>query len=202
MDRKFYHGDLSPADIARGLIAEFNRGNLRAQVIGESDELAVQIATRPGTTSGGQTALTITIRKSEDGVLVESGSQAWLGTAASLGHTTIATLANPWNLLTRPDDLAQDVENLQLMERAWGVIDRTTRALNAGLELSSRLRRMTCEYCGTANPTGAGSCMACGAPMGSAQPTTCPTCGFAVGTDDVLCPNCGNRLPTPGSAGR
>jgi len=198
MDRKFYHGQLSPADVARGLIAEFNRGNLRAQVIGESDELAVQIATRPGSMSGGQTALTITIRKAEDGILVESGSQAWLGTAASLGRTTIATLANPWNLLNRLDDLAQDVENLQLMERAWSVIDRTTRALNAGLELSDRLRRRTCDYCGTANPTGVGSCIACGAPMGSVQPTTCPNCGFAVATDESLCPNCGFRLPSAG----
>ena len=202
MDRKFYHGELSPVDIARGLIAEFDRGNLRAQVVGQSDDLAVQIATRPGTTSGGQTAITITIRKSPDGVLVQSGTQEWLGTAASLGRTTIATLANPWNLLHRLDDIAQDVENIQLMERVWATIDRTTSALGAGLELSQRLSRLTCEYCGTANPMGAGSCVACGAPMGSAQPSVCPNCGFVVTADEVRCANCGQALSSRDAAGR
>jgi predicted RNA-binding Zn-ribbon protein involved in translation (DUF1610 family) len=202
MDSKFFHGQLSPIDIARGLIAEFDRGNLRAQIVGESDDLAVQIATRPGTSSGGQTALTINIRRSEDGVLVQSGTQQWLGTAASLGRTTIAALVNPWNLLHRLDDIAQDVENIQLMERAWGVIDRTTRSLGAGLEMSERFKRLTCEYCGTANPLAEGSCVACGAPLGKAQPTTCPNCGYLVAADEVRCTNCGQALAGRDLAGR
>ena len=202
MDSKFYHGELSPIDLARGLIAEFDRGNLRAQIVGESDDLAVQIATRPGASSGGQTALTISIRRSEDGVLVQSGTQEWLGTAASLGRTTIAALVNPWNLIHRLDDIAQDVENIQLMERAWAVIDRTTRALGAGLEMSARFRRLTCEYCGTANPLAQGSCVACGAPMGEAQPSTCPHCGFVVKGDEVRCANCGQALARSGPANR
>lgn len=175
-------------------MAEFNRGNLRAQVLGESDDLAIQIGTRPGTRSGGHTALTITIRRSPDGVMVESGSQEWLGTAASLGQTTIATLLNPWNLINRLDDIAQDVENLQLMERAWKVIDRASDALGAGLEMSKRLRRMTCDYCGTANPVGAPSCIACGAPLANVQPGVCPNCGFLVTAADSRCPNCGQLL--------
>jgi len=202
MDSKFYHGQLSPVDIARGLIAEFDRGNMRAQIVGESEDLAVQIATRPGTSSGGQTALTVSIRKTADGVLVQSGNQEWLGTAASLGRTTIATLANPWNLIHRLDDIAQDVENIQLMERVWAVIDRTTRALGAGLEMSERLKRLTCEYCGTATPVGEGSCMACGAPLGKAQPTACPNCGFVVPAGAGRCPNCGQTPITADGAGR
>jgi predicted RNA-binding Zn-ribbon protein involved in translation (DUF1610 family) len=194
MDSKFYHGQLSPADIASALMAEFDRGNLRAQVVGRSDDLAVQIATRPGTSSGGQTALTVTMRKSADGILVQSGSQEWLGTAASIGRTTIAALANPWNLLGRLDDIAQDVENIQLMERVWAVIDRTTRTLGANLEMSERFRRLTCDYCGTWNPVGEGSCIACGAPLGKAQPTTCPKCGFIVPIGEARCPNCGQML--------
>jgi len=202
MDSKFYHGQLSPVDIARGLIAEFDRGNMRAQIVGESEDLAVQIATRPGTSSGGQTALTVSIRKTADGVLVQSGSQEWLGTAASLGRTTIATLANPWNLIHRLDDIAQDVENIQLMERVWAAIDRTTRALGAGLEMSERLKRLMCEYCGTATPVGEGSCVACGAPLGKSQPTACPNCGFVVPAGAGRCPNCGQTLTTADGAGR
>jgi hypothetical protein len=199
MERKLFHGDLSPIDIARGLIAEFDRGNLRAQVLGNDDDLAVQIATRPGSRSGGRTALTISIRKAEDGVWVQSGSHEWLGTAASLGHTTIAALANPWNLLGRLDDIAQDVENIQLMERVWASIDRTTRLLGANMQLSDRLRRLACDYCGTANPVGEGSCIACGAPLGAVQPTTCPNCGFPATAGEVRCHNCGQFLNQAGA---
>jgi hypothetical protein len=194
VERKLFHGDLQPIDIAQGLLAEFDRGNLRAQVLGEGDDLAVQIATRPGTRSGGPTGITVSIRKAADGVWVQPGSLDWLGTAASLGATTMAALANPWSLLHRLDDIAQDVENIQLMERIWASVERTTRLHGANLQLSDRLRRLSCEYCGTANPVGEGSCMACGAPLGPAQPGTCPTCGFLVSAGEASCQNCGQDL--------
>lgn len=202
MDSKFYHGRMSPMDVARALIAEFDRGNLRAQILGEGDNLAVQIATRSGARSGGQTALTVSIRTAPDGVAIQVGSQQWLGTAASLGQTTIAALLNPWNLLGRLDDIAQDVENLQLMERVWSAIDKTARSLGAGQQLSERLLRLTCEYCGSANPVGEASCVACGAPLGSLQPFTCANCGFAIQGHETRCPNCGfvfARRGTPAS---
>ena len=194
MDQRILHGDFQPADIAQALLAEFNRGNLRAQILGQSDNLAVQIGTRPGAASGGPTALTVTLQKTPDGVLVQLGQQAWLGTAASLGRTTMAALMNPWNLLNRLDDIAQDVENLQLSERVWEAIHQAARAVGAGYQLSDRLRRVVCEYCGTANLLGEGTCIACGAPMGRAQPTTCPNCGFIVEPGEAKCPNCGRTL--------
>jgi len=194
VDQKFFHGELSPLDLAQALVAEFNRGNLRAQVVGGTDKLAVQIGTRPGATTGGSTALTVTIQSATDGVLVQTGTQAWLGTAASLGQTTIAALANPWTVLGRLDDLAQDVENIQLTERVWIVLDQAARAVGAGQELSKRLRRVACDYCGTANPVGEGACIACGAPLGRSQPGTCPRCGFVVRPDETRCPNCGLDL--------
>lgn len=196
MEQKFLHGEINPSDIARALVAEFDRGNLRAQVVGQEDNLAVQIGTRLGTASGGRTALTVSIQKAPDGILVQMGSQEWLGTAASLGKTTMATLINPWNLLGRLDDIAQDVENLQLGERVWGVVDRAVGALGGSRMLSERLRRLTCEYCGTANAVGAAACVACGAPMGRAQPGTCPYCGFVVALNEAMCPNC--RRPLAG----
>ena len=117
----------------------------------------MQIATRPDSTSGGRTALTISIRKADDGVWVQSGShRVARHRRRALGQTTIAALLNPWNLLSRLDDIAQDVENMQLMERVWASIDRTSALLGANLQLSDRLRRLTCEYCGTANPVGEG----------------------------------------------
>jgi hypothetical protein len=175
-------------------MAEFNRGNLHAQTIGQANKLAVQIVTRMESQSGGQTALTISLQKVEDGVMVEIGQQAWLGLAASLGKTAFSALRNPFSLLGRLDDLAQDIENMQLQERVWRTIDRAAQALGASHELSERLQRIVCVYCETANPIGEGSCIACGAPFGDAHPTACPNCGYPVTNDDVNCPNCKRKL--------
>jgi hypothetical protein len=194
MDQRIYHGNLKPADLAESLLAEFNRGNLRAQIVGQPDNLAVQIGTRLGAASGGQTALTVTIQTATDGVLIQLGQQEWFGTAASLGRTTMAALLNPWSLLNRLDDIAQDVENLQLSEHVWQVIDQAARALGTGYQLTERLSRLTCEYCGTANQVGEAACTACGAPLGKSQPGTCPKCGFAVRPNELNCPNCGQPL--------
>jgi len=191
MDQRIFHGNLNPADLAQSLLAEFNRGNLRAQIVGQTDNLSVQISTRAGAPSGGQTALTVTLQKAPDGVLIQLGQQEWFGTAASLGRTTMATLMNPWNLLNRLDDIAQDVENIQLSERVWQVIDQAARAIGTGYQLSERLSRLTCEYCGTANKVGEAACIACGAPLGKLQPGTCPSCGFVIEPHEAKCPNCG-----------
>lgn len=175
-------------------MAEFNRGNMHAQVLGSKDKMAVQIATRAGAMSGGQTALTINIQTVEDGVMVELGQQAWLGVAASLGHTAISALRNPFSLLGRLDDLAQDIESMQLSDKTWNVIDRTVAALKASYALSEKLTRITCEYCESANPLGEANCLSCGAPLGGAHPTTCQNCGFAVAMEEAVCPNCGKKL--------
>ena len=175
-------------------MAEFNRGNMHAQVLGNPDKMAVQIATRMGTPSGGHTALTINLQTVEDGIMVELGQQAWLGVAASLGHTALSALRNPFSLLGRLDDLAQDIESMQLNEKTWQVIDRTVATLKASYALSEKLARLTCDYCGAANPLGEACCLACGAPLGDVQPTTCPRCGFVVSTAETICPNCSGKL--------
>ena len=84
MERRILHGNIKPNDIAHALMAEFNRGNLQAQTVGQANKLAVQITTRKGAQSGGQTAMTVSIQKVEDGIMVEIGQQAWFGVAASL----------------------------------------------------------------------------------------------------------------------
>lgn len=194
MERRILHGNIKPTDIAQALMAEFNRGNLHAQTVGQADKLAVQIATRWGAQSGGQTAMTVSIQKIEDGVMIDIGQQAWLGVAASLGRTAFSAIRNPFSLLGRLDDLAQDIENLQLQENVLKIIDRVAAALGVSRELSERFQRVVCEYCKTANPLGEGSCIACGAPLGNVQPTTCPNCGFVVTKEDSTCPNCKWKL--------
>ena len=194
MERRIFHGILSPTDIAQALLAEFNQGNIRAQVLGKSDKLAVQIGTRPGAMSGGQTAMTITIQKVTDGIMVDLGQQAWLGVAASLGQTAFSLFRNPFSLIGRLDDLAQDIESLQLSENVWQVIARTAAAAGASHQLSDRMSRLTCEFCGTANPHGEPACIACGAPLGDAHPSSCSNCGFVTLKEENACPNCGHKL--------
>jgi hypothetical protein len=194
MDRRIFHGNIKPNDIAHALMAEFNRGNLRAQVLGDREKMAVQIATRAGAMSGGQTALTINIQTVEDGIMVDVGQQAWLGVAASLGQTAIWALRNPFSLLGRLDDLAQDIESIQLNEKTWQVIDQAVANLKASYALSEKLARLACQYCGSANPVGEANCLACGAPLGDAQPTTCHNCGFVITLEEAICPNCGRKL--------
>lgn len=191
MERRIFHGDLSTNNIARALVAHFNRSNLAAQQLGNSKQILVQIASRQRPISGGQTALTVHLREVDDGVAVQLGKQTWLGLAASLGVTALSVFRNPFSLIGRLDDLAQDIENLQLTEEVWDVIENVARIRGATFELSERLRRLVCNYCATANPVGEPSCIACGAPLGEVQPITCQNCGFVVKKTESICPNCG-----------
>lgn len=194
MEQNIFHGNILPADIARELIAYFQRGNFRVQQVGQGDQITVQIATTPFPASGGHTALTVNIQKFEDGVSVSIGEQAWLGIAASLGTTALAAMRNPFALLGRLDDLAQDIESLQLQKDVWRVIESAAKKLESTRQLSDRLRRTVCIYCNTANPIGEPNCIACGAPMGDVQPETCPKCGYVVKKGESFCPNCGADL--------
>ncbi|HEX9796030.1 MAG TPA: zinc ribbon domain-containing protein [Anaerolineales bacterium] len=194
MQQRIYHGSISPELIAQGLMAEFGRDGFRVQRLGDPDHVVVQIARPEWSTSGGHTSITVQLVEAEDGVLVRLGEQAWLGVAASLGVTALSALRNPLSLLGRLDDLAQDIGSLQLSEGIWRTIDLTADALGASLELSENLRRAVCSYCRTANPVGAGSCQACGAPMGLEQPLACSNCGFASPAGTETCPECGTLL--------
>ncbi len=135
-------------------MAEFNQGNLRTQLLGASDNLTIQIASSDFSRSGGKTALAVNIQRHEDGILVQVGEQQWLGVAASLGQTVIATVLNPFNLLNRLDDIAQDVSNLQLTEKIWQVVAGVVRAKGASKEISERLSRLTCDLLRLCQPGG------------------------------------------------
>jgi len=194
MDQKNYHGSILPVDVATVLNSQFNRGAFRVMKQGNDDQLAVQIANNE-TLSGGQTALTVIIQKIEDGVSVKIGQQALFGVAASLGFSIFSALRNPWSLLGRLDDIATDIESLQLTQQVWDCIDTFARSVGASQELSERLRRLECDYCGSANPVGESNCVACGAPLGGIQPHTCSKCGYVFKTDEKYCPNCGTIKP-------
>ncbi len=190
MEQKIYYGSILPEDVATVLNSQFNRGAFRVLKQGTNNQLAVQIANND-TAIGGQTALTVIVQKVEDGVSIKIGQQALFGVAASLGYSIFSAFRNPWNLLGRLDDIATDIESLQLTQQVWDCLDAFARSVGAGQELSERLRRLECDYCGSANPVGESNCVACGAPLGSQQPNTCTRCGFVFQSTESYCPNCG-----------
>jgi hypothetical protein len=194
MEHRIFHGSLSPEELVQTLLVHFNRGNLTVQQIGSGDQLAVQIKTRDNKTSGGDTALGIIFKDVEDGVSVRVGQQTWFGIAASLGLSALAALRNPLSLFHRIDDIAQDLEYIQLTDEVWRVLESNAKALGSGYALSERLRRLSCPFCRTANPAGEPSCLACGAPLGDIQPFSCSSCGYVLMSEDVSCPNCGKTV--------
>jgi hypothetical protein len=194
MDRRVFHGNITPTDVARVLMSEFNQGNTQTQLFGESSNLTVQIASSQYSHSGGRTAVSVNLQQIEDGVMVQVGEQQWLGVAASLGQTAISALLNPMNLLGRLDDIAQDFSSLQMNEKIWQIVGNVARNAGASQELSEHLSSVTCDFCAAANPVGGSTCVACGAPMGKEQPKTCSKCGYVLEHDEKFCPNCGQAV--------
>ncbi len=194
MIQRIYHGLIDPLDLANSLVSHFHRGNYRVQRLGDANKLVVQIATHDRPMSGGHTAVSVVMQRVGDGVSVQVGEQAFLGVAASLGVSAISVLRNPLSLLNRLDDIAQDIESLQLSDEVWRCLDNTARTLGATLERSERLKRISCAYCDTANAVGEPRCIACGAPLGSAQPRACRKCGYVVYQNEGMCPNCKSRM--------
>jgi hypothetical protein len=194
MDTRYYHGDITPRQVAQALTAHFQKGNLKVLQIGNDDELVVQITTLDQPQTGGQTAIAVSLNKTSDGIAVQIGKQSWLGVAASLGKTAFIAWRNPLGLISRLDDIAQDIENLQITDQILQVIETTVQTAGASFKLSERLQRMVCLYCDTANLVGESRCIACGAPLGSTQPTTCKNCGFIITSSDQICPNCNHPV--------
>ena len=191
MNQETFHGPVTPNDFAQALMAEFDQGNLDVQIHGKNDHRIVQIATDMYSQSGGKTALSIHLSQIEDGVLVQIGEQEWLGIAASLGMTALAALRNPLFLINRLDDIGQDIASIQLSERVLSTLQRAAAIHGASHELSERLRSTVCLYCNTPNPVREPHCIACGAPLGSSQPTTCANCGYVIPANASICPQCG-----------
>ena len=194
VNQRIYHGDITPDDLADTLVATFNQGNLRVQQVGQGDKVTVQIASRQGAQSGGKTALTVAIQRHEDGITVALGQQEWLGVAASLGQTALSTLMNPWSLINRLDDIAQDVTSLNLPAQVWEAIEKFTRTAQATKTISERLQAVTCPYCGAANELKAPNCVSCSGPLGDVQPMACPKCGNVMPPKSKFCANCGTAL--------
>jgi len=194
MKQRFFHGEITPTDILQALNAEFNTRTLKVRQFSKGSQIAIQLTTPDSPASGGSTSLTVLVEKIPDGVSIKIGNQSQFGIAASLGKSALLFWKNPWNLISRLDDIAQDFQNLQLSDRVWEIIEELAKSKNATFKLSKRFRRVICEYCLTPNPISATHCIACGAPLGRSRPITCPKCGYVIPSKLTTCPNCGAKL--------
>ena len=194
MTKKIFHGDFTPDELASLFLLHFNRGNLEVRKSGSGGQVAIQIRTKQNAQSGGNTAIGITFQEFDDGVIISVGEQQWLGIAASLSYSALAALRNPLSIIDRIDDVAQDIEYLNLEEEIWQVLLSNVKVKGSQYTLSKRLQRIVCDYCDTANPVDASACIACGAPLGGKQPATCKNCGFVLLSGEKFCPNCKKRL--------
>jgi ribosomal protein L40E len=194
MTQKVYHGNITPDDLAVAMQGEFNRGDLRVARSGDQDKIVINISTPQSRAAGGNTSLGIIIQKHEDGILVNMGEQEWLGIAADFGKTALDLLQNPWNLIGRLDDIAANVDSLQLPEKVWVAIERFAVSKAASTQISDRLRTTICLYCNAANPVGTASCVQCGAPLGDVQPGACSKCGMVNKKEARFCANCGAKV--------
>jgi hypothetical protein len=194
MTTKIYHGNITAKTLAQAISTRFTDEDLLARYSKNDNQYIVRIASRQHPQSGGKTSIGVVLQELEDGVAVKIGKQDWLGIAASLGISALTIRKNPFGLIGRLDDIAQDIENLSLDDKLWDLIDEVAATMNASQQLSERLRRAACDYCNTANPVGEPRCLACGAPLGDSQPTTCLKCGFVAAPGDLVCTNCGAKL--------
>ena len=114
MDTKTFHGNITAKELAQALVARFTQTNMVAEQTKSGEQYIVQISTRPNASSGGKTALGLTLQQNENGVIVKLGKQEWLGIAASFGKTLLSARMNPLNLLGRLDDIAQDLNQQEM----------------------------------------------------------------------------------------
>lgn len=190
MITKTYYGKFQVNHFLNFLAATFRDQNLDVNVSNHGKRNVVRFVSSRGAKSGGQFALNLILTEFEGGVRIDIGTPEGLGVAASLGKTALFTLLNPYNLLVRLDDVAQDIENITLDQSLLKEIERYMRTNHLTLKLSSSLSKTVCEYCHSINDYGKSNCVSCGAPMGDTLLKTCPRCGFAMKNKLSRCPQC------------
>ena len=127
------------------------------------DQNVAKIITDSRTLSESQTSLIVVAELTEKGLLVTVSDQEWGGIAASLGTTVVAAILNPINLVGRIDDLAADVQNLQLGDKVEQFIRNFSD--NMVNKSSALAPKSVCKYCRSRNEDTATHCASCGAPL-------------------------------------
>lgn len=195
VEQRFYHGDISPEDMARALVMQFNQGETRAQwMAGEGGRAVVQVQSRRVERGDPNTAVTVHITPMETGVTVSVSEQKWLSVAADLARSGVMGWLNPLRLLGELDDIARNVRWLGLRSEIWKAVDEYCQSRGSGRGTAATLTTVICPYCGTPNDIGAHTCQACHAPLAEVQPIVCARCGFLNVPEATLCANCGARL--------
>lgn len=195
MEQRAFHGKIDAEELARSLVLRFNAGDSRAQWMrGEEGRTVVQIQSLKQDRDDPTTAVTLHISPSRTGIVVALGEQQWAGVAADLAKSGLMAVLNPWSLLGEIDDIARNVQRLQLRQQIWQAIDAYCKSSGVSTGGVMPVQQVICPYCGTPAEVGQPTCKACLGPLGSVQPITCPRCGFLNEHDARQCVNCRTPL--------
>ena len=112
---------------------------------------------------GSRTSIYVYAKKQNNDLLVTVSDQEWSSIASSLGTTLLSAAINPINLLHRLDDLAVDVQNIQLSDRVKTFV-KEFKQHKSDLAIEE-IDRYSCKYCKSKNEPKSTHCRACGAPL-------------------------------------
>lgn len=153
-----------PDEFIRSLVHEFDTDSFDVFTEIEPDEtISAHLTSQNQFGGGSRTSIYVYVRKQKDDLLITVSEQEWSSIASSLGKTIFSTVINPINLLHRLDDIAVDVQNLQLGDRVARFV-KTFKQKKDEL-VSTETERYTCGYCKSRNPAKSTHCVACGAPL-------------------------------------
>ena len=155
MAKKIFHGNFTPDDLAALLICISTVAILKCKRLAQEMRSRCKFGQKGRLNPAGKLRSALSFQAFDDGVIISSGEQQWMGIAASLGYSALAALRNPLSLLGRIDDIAQDIEYLNLEEEIWNVLTSNVKIKGSQYNFLIALRRIVCDYCDTANPVDA-----------------------------------------------
>ena len=153
-----------PNDFLQALRFEFDTDAFDVSIQATAKNVYdVRIYSQNNRMRGSQTSIFIHVTQTERGLEVSISDQEWGQIAASLGTTVAATFFNPINIIHRLDDLAVDVQNMQLGERVENFVREYNERKAKAAEFIDD--KALCKYCHTRNNPPGSHCISCGAPL-------------------------------------
>lgn len=168
-EQRTYHWPATADGIAQTLVSTFSEGHLHTRAYKNADnQIVVQIETVESDRGGKRrAALTVQIAEQNKMVSVTFDDHNVTGATGDLLRVGLRAARNPLTALGRLDDINDDLATLQLPKAVWEAVE--SYVANAVEPQPEGI--VICRFCDTSVPVGILTCPACGASLGSQQPT-------------------------------
>ena len=145
MEQRTYHGKITTREVAEALLGRFHGDDMSVAMSGDDDKIMLNISSAGW--QGGRTALAVGLSQVSAGVMVTVGEHSLLGVAADLLQTGLGALRNPLTIIGEIDDVARNVERLNLPAQVWETVDHYARSVGAGSYTGSDLGGLPVLWC-------------------------------------------------------